>query len=345
MSKNANSPSENSTIHNVRLDSHFTIIANATFEDPNLSWAAKGLLAYILSRSKDWQVHLWQLASIYSGTSRGNGRDAIWALIRELRDEGYIKYTKSRDSKGRWHHRYDVYPMRVKEFQKNILQEKEPEQETREESTVDFQKISPHTVEPGTVEPGTVKPCVLPSTELPRKNLPSKNPPLSSPPKKSFTKPPTKKSLRSEEEEIIIYKCLENTTLNPKERRRLCKEFSESEVQRAIKISKTQPIKKSLMGLLLNILNNPDDWSDQNDSKPVTQTQQIALQYNQKLSKLHPTAAKHNEKYILLKNCMYIITGPKLEMERVSLNSHDFLKDITKSEKLMESQYFKMNGE
>lgn len=142
---------ENSTIHNVRLDTHFTITANSTPADPNLSWAAKGLLWYILSRPKDWKVYVWQLREIYQGKKKGNKKDAIQSLLRELREAGYVKYIKYRDSRGKWAHRYDVYPMPIK----------------------DFQKIIPERDHPAPDHPAPGNPVILTSTDSPRNDLPN----------------------------------------------------------------------------------------------------------------------------------------------------------------------------
>lgn len=137
------------TIHNVRLDSHFTITPNSSAQDPNLSWSAKGLLWYILTRPADWQIHISHLAQIYEGSKRGNKTDAIKEIIKELRNNGYVKYTKSRNSTGQWVHRYDVYPMPIK----------------------DFQKIIPEGDKPPLVKPPVVKPPIIQSTELPSTDL------------------------------------------------------------------------------------------------------------------------------------------------------------------------------
>jgi hypothetical protein len=61
-------------------------------EDTRLSWAARGLLAYLLSRSDDWKVLVNDLKK------RGNlGRDGIYALLRELRSAGYVRFERHRD--------------------------------------------------------------------------------------------------------------------------------------------------------------------------------------------------------------------------------------------------------
>lgn len=106
------------TIHNVRLDNHYTIVSNRTGEHPYLTWATKGLLLYILSRDPEWKIYVNQLASIYQGTRHGGGRDAIRSMLNELKEHGYLVHVKHRDSRGHWVHRYDVYPMPIQDFQK-----------------------------------------------------------------------------------------------------------------------------------------------------------------------------------------------------------------------------------
>ncbi len=135
---------DNTLIHRPVLISNFTIVNNAIMEHPKLEWFSKMILIYILSRPKNWEVHTWQLASVYQGDKRGNGINAIRTALNELKKYGYVVYKKFQDEKGQWKHRYEVYP--------------EP---------VDlFQKIFPHIVKPDVVEPDMVEPCLLPITEL-----------------------------------------------------------------------------------------------------------------------------------------------------------------------------------
>lgn len=138
------------TIHNIRLDKHFTMLSNRTPEDPNLSWAAKGLLWYLLSRDPDWSIHVWQLVEIYQGPKgKVGGRAAIQELLVELRKNGYVQYTKSRTAEGKWHHRYDVYPVKIEVFQ----------------------KMFPEVVIPALVKPALVNRPIIPSNELPSNEL------------------------------------------------------------------------------------------------------------------------------------------------------------------------------
>ncbi len=107
-------------IHNVRLESHFTVTYNCTPEDPRLSWGAKGLLWYILSRPANWKIHTEQLAELYEGEKRGSGMRAIKGFIKELRGLEYLVYEKKPGSNGHWEHHYHAYPMPLPECQKML---------------------------------------------------------------------------------------------------------------------------------------------------------------------------------------------------------------------------------
>lgn len=84
------------TIRRAARRHRFVIVDQAAVEDRRLSWAARGLLAYLLSRPDDWRVLVNDLKK------RGDlGRDGIYTLLRELRDAGYVHFERHRDSQGR----------------------------------------------------------------------------------------------------------------------------------------------------------------------------------------------------------------------------------------------------
>jgi hypothetical protein len=65
-------------------------------EDTRITWAARGLLAYLLSRPDNWKVLIKDLQR------RGNlGRDGVYSLLKELRKFGYVHYQGTRDKQGR----------------------------------------------------------------------------------------------------------------------------------------------------------------------------------------------------------------------------------------------------
>jgi hypothetical protein len=117
----------------------FVIIDQHAVEDTRLSWAARGLLGYLLSRPDDWKVIVNDLRK------RGNlGRDGIYRLLRELRDTGYVRFVPSRDRHGRL--RGGTY------FVQEVATSPHPD--------------LPYTVEPDTAEPCPVNPDALPTTEV-----------------------------------------------------------------------------------------------------------------------------------------------------------------------------------
>lgn len=144
---------EGATIHNISLSSHFSTFSNKLWENANISWAAKGLMGFILSRPKNWKVLVWQLSEIYIGGKKGNKRDGIRSMLIELRDAGYVIYTKHQDAKGKWVHSYHVYPMPAK----------------------DFQKMFPEPDQPALDDPALGNPALLTNTELTNTELNKKD--------------------------------------------------------------------------------------------------------------------------------------------------------------------------
>ncbi len=117
----------------------FVIIDQRAVEDKRLSWAARGLLGYLLSRPDDWKVLVNDLRK------RGDlGRDGIYRLLRELRDVGYMRFMNARDKQGRI--RGGTYIVQ------EIAAAPHPD--------------LPDTVEPDTAVPDPVNPEALPTKEV-----------------------------------------------------------------------------------------------------------------------------------------------------------------------------------
>jgi len=66
-------------------------------ENPNISFKAKGLLAYLLSRPDHWEINITDLIN-HSSTEK---EAAIRAGIRELQTAGYMRYEKKERLHGR----------------------------------------------------------------------------------------------------------------------------------------------------------------------------------------------------------------------------------------------------
>ena len=73
----------------------FTIVPNDSLRDNTLSWAAKGLLALMLSYPDDWQYSLKHLASMTN-----NGLHATRSAFQELEAAGYVTRTITRSASG-----------------------------------------------------------------------------------------------------------------------------------------------------------------------------------------------------------------------------------------------------
>jgi len=69
---------------------NFTIIGNGIFTENALSFEAMGLLAYLLSKPDNWQVHVQALVRATEGTAQKRGENKILALLRELIGAGSI---------------------------------------------------------------------------------------------------------------------------------------------------------------------------------------------------------------------------------------------------------------
>jgi hypothetical protein len=75
----------------------FTVIANSIIDDQTLTWKARGLLIFILSKPDNWRTNMKHLAS-----QSADGYYAVQSGMAELEDAGYIRRVKAQDSAGRW---------------------------------------------------------------------------------------------------------------------------------------------------------------------------------------------------------------------------------------------------
>jgi hypothetical protein len=90
-------------IHRSRPQERFTIIPDDTLRDPRLSYAARGVLAEILSRPDDWDTNadaMWRRARSERGKA-GEGRDVLRAVFAELEACGYLQRVVTRSGRGR----------------------------------------------------------------------------------------------------------------------------------------------------------------------------------------------------------------------------------------------------
>jgi hypothetical protein len=77
---------KNNSIVRVVKNKNYTVIDNTGILDTRLSWKAKGILAYALSRPNDWQFYLSEIQEHSTG-----GIASTRSGIAELMKYGYIK--------------------------------------------------------------------------------------------------------------------------------------------------------------------------------------------------------------------------------------------------------------
>lgn len=83
------------TILRQRRSINFTIIDNASAQDPELSWKATGLWVYMLTMPDDWQFNLTDLAN-----RKTDGMGSTKSGLDELEQAGYIRRGVERRENG-----------------------------------------------------------------------------------------------------------------------------------------------------------------------------------------------------------------------------------------------------
>lgn len=74
------------TVLRIKKSDNFVCIHKGALENPKLSFKAKGLWAYCMSRKNDWQFHVSHLSKVSK-----EKEDAVYSAIKELEKEGYIR--------------------------------------------------------------------------------------------------------------------------------------------------------------------------------------------------------------------------------------------------------------
>lgn len=77
-------------------DKNFARIPNSIANDQSLSFKARGILLYCLSKSENWKV----LSEDLDRNSPKEGRDSVRAGLRELQEAGYARREPIRNEKG-----------------------------------------------------------------------------------------------------------------------------------------------------------------------------------------------------------------------------------------------------
>lgn len=84
------------SIIRVQKTERYSVISNAILEDKRLSYKAKGILVYLLTKPNDWKARIRDISN-----NSTDGRDSVLSGIRELKECGYIEQVKRRDKHGK----------------------------------------------------------------------------------------------------------------------------------------------------------------------------------------------------------------------------------------------------
>ena len=75
---------------------NFTMFSNVAINDERLSWKAKGILSYCMSKPEGWKFYLSEMIKHCE-----DGIDSTRTGLRQLMQAGYYQEIRSRDEKGR----------------------------------------------------------------------------------------------------------------------------------------------------------------------------------------------------------------------------------------------------
>lgn len=79
-----------SIIRAPRVQSNFYILDKRISEDRRLSWAARGVLIFLLGKPDHWKVSIQNLINETEEADPHSRRDAIYRILRELEKIGYV---------------------------------------------------------------------------------------------------------------------------------------------------------------------------------------------------------------------------------------------------------------
>ncbi|WP_058119347.1 hypothetical protein [Photobacterium kishitanii] len=147
----------------------YTTISNTVFANNQLSFQAMGMLSYILSKPDNWSVSPAQLITVTKNTAKKTARDGVYAILKELRDTGFILREKL--STGETN--YIVYdtPIGNKAFINK--EDKKPKSSEYQYDLIEIEQFEPNTENPDADKPNQSEPILI-KTDL-KQELKSNN--------------------------------------------------------------------------------------------------------------------------------------------------------------------------
>lgn len=89
-----------SIIRAPRPEANFYLLNKGISEDARLSWAARGLLIFLLGKPDHWEISVAHLRGETAKSAKPTGRDGVYALLQELISAGYVSRRQERSESG-----------------------------------------------------------------------------------------------------------------------------------------------------------------------------------------------------------------------------------------------------
>jgi hypothetical protein len=151
-----------SGIIRVRKDKNYVSIHRGVFNNNRLTWAARGLMGYLLSKGDGWEMRIYDLIRQSSA-----GRDAVYSILRNLRECGYVRRMRLSGDDGKFIWVTEVYEV-AQEFEAEEVASPDVGSENPSKSPLPAfpYMVKPEVVKPETVKPDTVEPDIYINKEL-----------------------------------------------------------------------------------------------------------------------------------------------------------------------------------
>lgn len=89
-----------SIIRAPRPEGNFYLLSKSISEDGRLSWAARGLLVFLLGKPDHWEISVAHLRGETATSAKPTGRDGVYGLLQELISAGYVQRHQGRQDNG-----------------------------------------------------------------------------------------------------------------------------------------------------------------------------------------------------------------------------------------------------
>ena len=108
----------------IKKTENFTMVHNNLIFDESISWKAKGILLYMLSRPSNWRYNAKEIAK-----NSKDGLDSVYSGLKELVKERYVSRKKNADGTINYYIFEDKSENNIRDYQdKEEIEEKEKEE-------------------------------------------------------------------------------------------------------------------------------------------------------------------------------------------------------------------------